>query len=90
VLAGSRSKKTFFGAKYRRLQARRGPIKALVAVEHAILTAVWNMLRTGELYKDPGPDYYSRLQPAKTRSRAINQFEALGFTVTVEPTQQAG
>lgn len=30
------------------------------------------MLRTGELYKDPGPDYYSRLQPAETRSRAIN------------------
>ncbi len=90
VLAGSRSKKTYFGAKYRRLAARRGPMKALVAVEHAILTAVWNMLRTGELYKDPGPDYYTWLQPAKTRARAISQLEAMGFTVTISPTQQAG
>ena len=65
-------------------------MKALVAVEHAILTAVWNMLTTGELYKDPGPDYYTRLQPAKTRARAINQLEALGFMVTIEPTQKAG
>ncbi|MGY4544278.1 hypothetical protein ACVWY0_004222 [Arthrobacter sp. UYNi723] len=65
-------------------------MKALVAVEHAILTAVWNMLRTGELYKDPGPNYFTRLQPAKTRTHAINQLEAMGFTVTIEPASQAG
>lgn len=86
--AMSRSSKTYFGAKYRRLAARRGPMKALVAVEHAILIAVWNMLTTGELYKDPGPDYFAKLQPAKTRARAINQLQALGYTVTLEPAPQ--
>jgi hypothetical protein len=60
VLAGSRPKKTYFGAKYRRIAARRGPMKALVAVEHAIHTAAWNMLRTGGLYNRPG-------QPPRTR-----------------------
>ena len=84
ALALSRSKTTYFGAKYRRLAARRGPMKALVAVEHAILIAVWNMLSSGELYNDPGPDYFSRLQPAKTRARAINQLEALGYTVILQ------
>ncbi|MET4147683.1 hypothetical protein ABIB45_004627, partial [Arthrobacter sp. UYCo732] len=68
ALAISRSKKTYFGAKYRRPAARRGPMKALVAVEHAILIAVWNMLTTGENYNDPGPDFFARLQPAKTRA----------------------
>ncbi len=34
---------TYLSAKYRRIAARRGPKKALVAVEHAILTAVWTM-----------------------------------------------
>jgi hypothetical protein len=63
-------------------------MEALVAVEHAILTAAWNMLRTGELYNDPGPDYFTRLQPAKTRARAISQLETMGLTVTIEPTQQ--
>lgn len=89
ALAMSRSNKTYFGAKYRRLAARRGPMKALVAVEHAILIAVWNMLTTGELYKDPGPDYFAKLQPAKTRTRAINQLQALGYTVTLEPAHQS-
>ena len=85
AMAASRSKKTYFGAKYRRLAARRGPAKALVAVEHAMLIAVWNMLRTGELYKDPGPDYFAKLQPAPTRARAISALEAMGYTVTIEP-----
>jgi transposase len=63
-------------------------MKALVAVEHAILTAAWNMLRTGERYNDPGPDYFTRHQRAKSRARAISQLEAMGFAVTIEPTQQ--
>jgi transposase len=88
AMAAARSKKTYFGAKYRRLAARRGPAKALVAVEHAMLIAVWNMLRTGELYKDPGPDYFAKLQPARTRARAISALQALGYTVTIEPTQE--
>ena len=87
AMAASRSKRTYFGAKYRRLAARRGPAKALVAVEHAMLIAVWNMLRTGELYKDPGPDYFAKLQPAPTRARAISALEAMGYTVTIEPAQ---
>ena len=34
---------TYLAAKYRRIAPRRGPKKALVAVEHAILIAIWNM-----------------------------------------------
>lgn len=49
ALAAARSKNTYFSAKYRRITARRGPSKALVAVEHAMLTAAWHMLTTGEL-----------------------------------------
>src|SRR5215204_3007287 len=32
---------------------------ALVAVEHAILTAIWSTAHTGALYDDPGADYYA-------------------------------
>ena len=34
AMAASRSKGTYFSAKYRRIASRRGPMKALVAVEH--------------------------------------------------------
>ncbi len=90
ALSCARSKNTYFSAKYRRLAARRGPMKALVGVEHAILTAAWHMLTTGELYKDPGADYFTRQAPAKTKARAIGQLESLGYHVTLQPLQQAG
>jgi transposase len=48
------SKTSYLAVKYRRIAARRGPIKAVVALEHTILTAVWNRLTTGEIYEDLG------------------------------------
>jgi transposase len=72
--AVSRSQTTYLGAKYRRIKSRRGPMKALVGVEHSILTAVWHLLTTGEVYRDPGPDYFAKL----------------GYPVTLEPLTQTG
>jgi transposase len=85
ALSASRSKNTYFNAKYRRIAYRRGPMKALVAVEHAMLVAAWNMLSNGEFYRDPGPDYFTRHVPAKTKARAIEQLQALGYRVTLQP-----
>jgi hypothetical protein len=81
----SRSKRTYFSAKYKRIASHRGPMKALVAVEHAMLVAAWNMLTNGEFYRDPGADYYTGRVPAKTKTRAVRQLESLGYRVTLEP-----
>jgi len=89
ALNQARTTKTFFSAKYRRL-ARRGPMKALVAVEHAMIVAAWHMLTNGEFYREPGPDYYTRHDPTKTKARAVKQLEALGYDVTLQPAVQAG
>jgi transposase len=85
ALSACRSKNTYFNAKYRRIAYRRGPMKALVAVEHAMLVAAWNMLTDGSFYRDPGPDYFTRHVPAKTKARAIEQLQALGYRVTLHP-----
>lgn len=85
ALAASRSKGTYLSAKYRRIAARRGPMKALVALEHSILVAVWNMLTNGEFYRDPGADYFTRRIPAKTKAHAISQLESLGYRVSLQP-----
>ena len=78
ALAASRSKGTYFSAKYHRIASRRGPMKALVAMEHSMLIAAFNMLTNGEFYRDPGADYFTQRTPAKTKARAISQLEALG------------
>ena len=86
AMAAAHSKDTYFSAKYRRIASRRGPIKAVVALEHATLIAVWNMLATGENYHDPGGDYFTQRDPQRAKRRALEQLQHLGYTVTLEPT----
>jgi transposase len=85
ALSIAASRGTYLSAKYRRIAARRGPKKALVAVEHSILITIWTMAHTGALYDDPGADYYARRDPEQTRRRALNQLQRLGYQVTLSP-----
>lgn len=80
----ARTPGTFLNARYRRIATRRGPQKANVAVQHALLVAIWHMGTTGTLYDDPGADYYTRLRPERARQRAIHQLEAMGYRVTID------
>ena len=90
AMSAARSNGTYLSAKYRRLAARRGPLKAIVAVEHAMLIAIWNMLGTGAFYDDPGGDFYARLNPDKAKNRALDQLRKMGYAVTLNPLAAAG
>jgi transposase len=48
-----RVKDGHFARKYRRIKARSGHKTAIGAVKHAILIALYHMLKTGELYRPP-------------------------------------
>ena len=90
ALSAARSHNTYLAVKYRRIASRRGPMKAIVAVEHTILIAIWNMLTNGVFYEDLGSDYYSRLNPERTKQRALNQLRQMGYAVTLNPLAAAG
>lgn len=85
AMSAARSKDTYLSVKYRRIAARRGPIKAVVALEHVILTATWHMLVNGEVYQDPGADYYLKRDPQQAKARALRQLKSLGYDVTLTP-----
>lgn len=89
ALAASRSKNTYLAARYRRIAARRGPMKAIVALEHSILNAAWHLLADGECYADPGADHFTRLDPIKAKNNAIKKLNNLGFNVTITPATAA-
>ena len=89
ALAAVRSKDAYLAAQYTRLKPRRGHKKALGAVKHSIICACWHMLTTGELYRELGGDYYQCRDPARQTQRLIRQLEALGHTVTLQPTSTA-
>ena len=90
AMSAARSNDTYYSAKYRRIAARRGPVKAIVALEHAMLIAIWNMLSTGAIYCDPGGDFYTQLHPDKAKNRAVDQLRKMGYAVTLNPLAAAG
>jgi transposase len=84
AMAALRTKDTYLTAQYQRLRPRRGHSKALGAVKHSMICAVWHMLSTGELYNDLGSDYFRKRDPERTTKRLVTQLEALGHTVTLQ------
>lgn len=82
--ANTRSRDSYLSAQYRRLKTRRGHKKAIGAVRHSIIIATWHMLTTGEIYRDAGSDYFTRLDPDKQTRRLIAQLEQLGHIVTLQ------
>jgi hypothetical protein len=86
AMAAIRTKNTYLAAQYARLRPRLGHSKALVAVEHSILVAIFHMLDRDQPYHDLGPDYFIRRQDPHRRARTlIRQLEAIGYTVQAEP-----
>jgi transposase len=89
VISVSRTQ-TFYGARYRRIRARRGPQKAVVAVARSILTTVWHLLDDPDArYRDLGADYYDKRKDVRKQVAAhVSRLEGLGFRVALTPHDQ--
>ncbi|MFE7156852.1 IS110 family transposase [Streptomyces sp. NPDC057636] len=85
-----RTKDTYLQARYKRLTARRGMMKALVAVEHSIIIAIWHMLTDAKPYNELGGTYFTQRDPERSTRRAITQLNQLGYRVTLNPLDTAG
>ena len=81
--AATRKKNTYLQAQFLRLKARRGPKKALIAVAASILTIVYHMLRDGTCYRDLGPEYFARQDPAKLAAKLAHRIRNLGYHVEI-------
>ncbi len=93
AVAASRTKGTYLAARYRRIAARRGKKRALVAVGHSVLTAVWIMLARDIAYHDLGAEHFVERLGAHGRARhtrrLIDQLNQLGYHVILQPTPTA-
>jgi transposase len=82
--AAAHTKNTYLAAQYRRLAARRGKKRAILAVAHSILVMAYHMICNNEPYREAGADYFDRLRPTDTANRLKKRLEALGYQVTLE------
>ncbi len=85
----ARTKGTYLAAQYRRLVARRGAQRAIVAIGHSILVSLYHMLRAGQPYADLGGTYFDQRERQAVQRRLVRRLERLGLTVTVEPRAPA-
>lgn len=83
--SAARMRNSFLAARFTRVCARRGYGKALVAIEHSMIVAIWHILSTGEYYHDLGGDYYTRHAPNQTIRRKIRDLQAAGYRVEAAP-----
>ena len=77
-------KGTYLAAQYRRIAARRGKGRAVLAVGHSVLVALYHMLTRHEPYRDLGADYFDDRQRDQVQRRLVRRLERLGNTVTLE------
>jgi transposase len=79
--AGIRTKESYLAAQYRRLAARRGKKRAIVAVGRTILIAAYHILKEDVEYQDLGGDYFDRLNQDRTKRQLVKRLEKLGYQV---------
>ena len=86
--AVSMTKNNYLSALYRRIAARRGAKRAIMAVAHALLVIAYHLLQRKEDYRDLGADHFDRIDVNRIRRSLVRRLERLGHRVTLEPLTQ--
>ena len=84
--AAVRPKKSYYRALYHRLKGRGGPKKAIVGVQHAMVVALWHMLKHRVPHHDLGADYFDRRNTERIRRHHVRRLEKLGYSVVLAET----
>ena len=87
AMAAVKNKDSYLAVYYRRIAARRGARRALVAVMHKLVIAIWHVLHDKTSYRDLGADYFTRKNPERAMRAMTRQANALGLTVTFAPIE---
>jgi len=83
--AVTRKKDCYLSAQFRRLAARRGMKRAVMAVAHSMLIIGYTMLKTGRSYHELGGTYFDRINKDQLQTYFIKRLERLGLAVSVVP-----
>ncbi|HEY1439482.1 MAG TPA: IS110 family transposase [Mycobacterium sp.] len=85
AMAAIHQKDSYYAVYYRRIAARRGRQRALVAVMHKLVIAIWQVLTHKVAHRDLGADYFARRNPQHTMRQIVRQANAVGLTVRFDP-----
>ena len=87
--AVTRKKNCYLSAQFKRLAARRGVKRAVVAVAHSMLIIAYQMLKTGCSYHELGGNYLEQINKDQLQRYFVKRLQRLGLKVTVETVPEA-
>jgi transposase len=79
----------YLRSKFYRICNRAGKMKAIVAVAHSMLVAVFHMLSNKQAYRDLGADFFQKRDRQRLKESLTRRLENLGFEVDVRPRMAA-
>jgi transposase len=82
--AAGRCKDGYLPTHFRRLSARRGRKRAIVAVGHSILVIAYHLLARGTTYTDLGALHLDARDADHVKRRAVQRLQALGYDVDLK------
>ncbi|HEY6332885.1 MAG TPA: IS110 family transposase [Blastocatellia bacterium] len=83
--AVSTKKDNYLAAFYRRVAARRGAKRAIIAVAHQLLVIAYHLLKRKEQYRELGPNHFDNINADRVRRSLVRRLERLGHQVTLQP-----
>ena len=83
--AVTRKKDCYLASQFRRVAARRGMKRAVMAVAHSMLIIAYTMLKTDRTYHELGGNYLERINADQLQRYYVKRLQKLGLTVTVAP-----
>ena len=81
----SKTKDTYLAAQYRRIAARRGKKRALIALGHTILVIIYHILTERKPYHELGGTYFDQREREQVERRLVRRLERLGYSVSLQP-----
>lgn len=82
--SATHQKNTYFYAQYNRISSRRGKNRAAIAIAHAMLTIIYNILKNNLPYYELGSDFFEQQRKNQIVQKSIKRLKDLGYSITVE------
>ena len=85
AVCASRQRGSYYKDKYHRLRARRGRLRAAMAIAHKILIAAYHMLAGGVPYRELGEAFLDQQARQRTIRHLLHRLNHLGYDVMLQP-----
>ena len=89
VWAAARTKNTYLSSQFRRLAARRGKKRAIIAAAQTLIVIAYHLQKNQSNYDDLGGNYFDRIHSDGLKRYLVKRLEQLGHKVTLEPMEAA-